>query len=194
MSLTYYKRYRMELNLRRTVLREARLSKDYVWAAWDAGLSWAHATAKYESFVGDVDSEVFPSLGDRTACAKLMDAISGHSGFVPQSTWLVQFIGSEFRGPTPCGTIQGLRISPTYGQIQNVGVSPLHRGVGLGRALVLRCLAGFQSVGVTRVQLEVTAANRHAVELYRSLGFSLAHTSYREVDVERTRLAPAASV
>jgi len=69
-----------------------------------------------------------------------------------------------------------------WGAIQNVGVVPEYRGRGLGRALVLQCLAGFQAAGVPRVYLEVTACNLPAVQLYRSIGFCLARTTYRAVE------------
>jgi hypothetical protein len=110
-----------------------------------------------------------------------MNDIASHEGFVPQATWLVRFVGSDFQPPQLCGTIQGLRRSKRLGAVQNVGVIPAHRGLGLGKALMLRSLAGFQEAGLQRVTLEVTAANVPAVELYRSLGFKLVKTSYREV-------------
>jgi len=61
-------------------------------------------------------------------------------------------------------------------------VIPSHRGIGLGRALVHRTLAGFQEAGLRRAYLEVTAENNAAVQLYRSLGFRRAKTLYKAVD------------
>ena len=69
-----------------------------------------------------------------------------------------------------------------WGAVQNVGVAPEHRGCGLGRALILRSLAGFQATEVPRVYLEVTACNLAAVQLYRSVGFRLARTTYKAVE------------
>ncbi|MCA9071315.1 MAG: GNAT family N-acetyltransferase, partial [Planctomycetaceae bacterium] len=65
--------------------------------------------------------------------------------------------------------------------VQNVGVIPEHRGLGLGRALVLRSLEGFRSTGLKRVYLEVTADNKQAVTLYQSIGFKLTRTLYKAV-------------
>ena len=70
------------------------------------------------------------------------------------------------------------------GSIQNIGVVPEHRGLGLGRALVVKSLQGFALAGIERVVLEVTANNLTAVELYRSLGFRVVRTMYRVVPVE----------
>ncbi|HEY2251304.1 MAG TPA: GNAT family N-acetyltransferase, partial [Planctomycetaceae bacterium] len=101
--------------------------------------------------------------------------------FVPQATWLISCRVAPQQAED-CGTIQGLIQTGQWGAVQNVGIAPEHRGRGLGRALVLKSLAGFQSVGVARVYLDVTARNTAAVQLYRSLGFRLARTTYKSVD------------
>ena len=56
----------------------------------------------------------------------------------------------------------------------------LHEGIG--RALLLKSLRGFQESGLNHVSLEVTAANEAALRLYVSLGFRLTKTLFREVD------------
>ena len=69
-----------------------------------------------------------------------------------------------------------------WGALQNVGIVAEHRRQGLGRALMLKAMRGFQQLGITRVSLEVTADNQGAVQLYESLGFRLTKTLFREVD------------
>ena len=66
------------------------------------------------------------------------------------------------------------------GSIQNVGVIPEHRGLGLGRALVLQALQGFVQVGMGITVLEVTADNIAAVQLYQSIGFRTIQVLYRD--------------
>ena len=68
------------------------------------------------------------------------------------------------------------------GAIQNLGVVPSYRGLGLGRALIRQALAGFRGAGVTRVYLEVTAENAQAIRLYREAGFRRSKTLYKAVD------------
>lgn len=181
MSTTYYKRFRMEFDFRRATVPEPLLPDGYDWVGWHRALPSVHARVKYECFRGELDAQVFASLSDLAGCERLMLDITSHEGFVRDATWMVRFIGNEFHGPVLCGTIQGLRTSKWLGSIQNVGVIPEHRGQGLGRALVLRALEGFRDAGVQRVALEVTAANKPAVELYRRLGFRHISTNYREV-------------
>ena len=181
MSTTYYKRYRMEFDFRRATVPDPQLPDGYDWVPWHHALGPIHARVKHECFRDEMDSHVFVSLSDLPGCERLMTEISGHKGFVRGATWIVRFVGNEFHAPVPCGTIQGLRVSKRLGSVQNVGVVAEHRGQGLGKALVLQALLGFRGAGLQRVRLEVTSANKPAVQLYRRLGFRHVSTNYREV-------------
>jgi ribosomal protein S18 acetylase RimI-like enzyme len=174
--LTYFKRYRMELDLARD-LPAAVLPPGFAWLPWDDSLIEMHAEAKYQSFRDDLDSKVFPSLGHPTGCRDLMRAIRFRDGFCPGSTWLVS-------GPDGvAGTVQGLCDRSRAGAIQNLGVVPGSRGLGLGTALLLKALHGFRAVGIGRAYLEVTARNDAAVRLYRKYGFRSYRTIYKPVEV-----------
>ena len=81
-----------------------------------------------------------------------------------------------------CGTIQGVVDAEGCGSIQNVGVVPSLRGLGLGSCLIEQALAGFQRLGLRRAFLEVTADNKSAVRLYHRLGFRTVRTIYKTVD------------
>jgi ribosomal protein S18 acetylase RimI-like enzyme len=59
---------------------------------------------------------------------------------------------------------------------------PLHRGRGVGKALLLQALHGFRRAGLGRAVLEVTAQNDAAVRLYRSIGFRCRKTVYKAAD------------
>lgn len=154
------------------------LPEGYYWREWSDGLIDLHAEVKYLSFRNELDSQVFPILGDRFGCQRLMREIRGKPGFLAMATWL---IGCE---QGFCATIQGIVDRTGYGFIQNVAVLPGYRGKGLGKALVTKSLAGFQSFGLRRAFLEVTADNPSAVMLYYKLGFQKARTSYRAVTIE----------
>ncbi|RMG40162.1 MAG: GNAT family N-acetyltransferase [Planctomycetota bacterium] len=156
------------------------LPEGYRWVAWDGtrALIERHAAAKYRAFVDTIDAYVFPCLGDREGCRRLMFDIARTSGFLPEATWLLEYQGAV-GGRVDCGTIQGIVRAADWGAVQNVGIVPEHRRRGLGRALLLKCLAGFQESGIRRVTLEVTEQNRTAARLYASLGFRVVERSVR---------------
>jgi GNAT superfamily N-acetyltransferase len=182
MSLAYYKRYRMVCDLAHIALAVPMLPEGYVWTPWERGQEDRHALVKFHSFRDEIDSEVFECLGDYHGCYQLMKDIALQPGFLPEATWLITVPGQT--GYEDCGTIQGVTVSETTGCIQNVGVGPNHRHLGLGRALIERCLLGFHHAGMKRVTLEVTATNAAAVELYRRVGFAVTRTLFRQLDLE----------
>src|SRR5437868_2737423 len=121
-GLTYYKRYRMELDLRTPLPPAPSLPFGYSFVPWDDGLLARHAEVKWLSFRGEPDTHIFPSLGDYGGCIKLMEAIRFRAGFCPESTWLLS-CGLDY-----CGTVQGVLDSRGRGAIQNVGVVAGYRG------------------------------------------------------------------
>lgn len=175
MKISYFKRFRMEIDLA-DVPPVPALPEGYFWVPWDEKLVEQHAEVKYRCFQDEIDATVFPSLGDRSGCSRLMTAIRRKSGFLPEATWLLATAGDY------CGTVQGVREISRQGAIQNLGVTPLHRGRGLGGALLLQALHGFRRVGLGRAFLEVTAQNDGAVRLYRRLGFRCRKTTYKAVE------------
>jgi ribosomal protein S18 acetylase RimI-like enzyme len=182
MSVVYFKRFRMELDLATPLFEEPELPEGYDLVAWDERLLEAHADAKFRSFRWELDANVFPSLGTRDGCRRLMTEISRRSGFVPQATWLLQYWPPSARKPEFCGTIQGVA-DVDVGAVQNVGIVPSHRGRGLGSALLWRSLAGFREAGIPRVYLEVTAENSGACRLYERLGFERTKIVYKASEV-----------
>ncbi len=174
MATTYYKRFRMEIDLIGLSTSTA-LPRSFVWVPWDDSLLDQHADVKYQSFLGELDTAVFPCLGDRQGCRRLMCEIRRKSGFLPGATWLI----ASPHGYV--GTVQGVKDRDSIGAIQNVGVIRQYRGIGLGQALVRRALGGFREAGLKCAYLEVTAENGAAVKLYRNVGFRRAKTLYKAV-------------
>jgi GNAT superfamily N-acetyltransferase len=172
----YFKRFKMELVLD-DVPPVPPLGDGYYWVPWEESILPEHADMMFRSFEGEIDSLVFPSLGDRTGSSVLMHEIRRKPGFLPQATWLLA------AGAGYCGCIQGLWERNRLGAIQNLAVAPGHRGRGLGSALLLQALHGFQRVGLGRAGLEVTARNDGAVRLYERLGFRRRKTLYKAVEI-----------
>jgi len=182
MGLTYFKRYRMEIDLGAARLGVCEVPPPYSLSAWSSSLVEAHAEAKFGSFCYEIDANVFPCLGNREGCYRLMREIARRDGFLPGATWLLgrtdEQGGTEF-----CGTIQGVRDNRGFGAVQNLGITPLHRGLGLGTTLLFRTLNGFREAGLEQAYLEVTAQNVRAVRLYERLGFHTVRTVYKAADV-----------
>ncbi len=196
MNLQYVKRYRMQLDLRRWQPPRIELPCDYRLVSWHPSLLLDHAEVKYASFRGEIDSQIFPCLGELDGCEQLMSEIEARDGFLPEGTWLAEYIGIEGSIPEYCGTIQTLRTQASskrrgggIANIQNIGVTPFHRGRGIGTALILASLLGLHHVGIRQVCLEVTAENESAVRLYRQLGFRIARTLYKAVESSARELA-----
>ena len=177
----YIKRFRMEVDLLDWNAPPARLPDGYRLAPWQDSLLKVHAEVKFRCFQHELDANVFPSLGDRHGCLRLMTEISQKDGFLRQATWLLAHdVGQRTEY---CGTIQGVRDPQGIGSIQNIGITPQHRGNGLGTLLIRRSLIGFRDAGVKRVTLEVTAQNEDAIALYRRLGFSESRLLYKSVEM-----------
>ncbi len=176
-SISYFKRYKMEVDLHD--LPVPQLPAGYACVPYSSDLLEAHAEVLFASFHQEIDSVVFPSLGDRDGCRALMGEICRKWGFLPGATWLLSGPGG------PCGTVQGVRERSGVGAIQNLGIVPSRRGRGLGRALLLFALHGFGRAGLGRGLLEVTAQNDGAIRLYRRLGFRRSKTLYKAVPDNR---------
>ncbi len=183
MGVTYFKRYRMEIDLSRLETSPSSLPEGYSLHPWSVSLLDAHAEAKYASFHAELDANVFPCLGDREGCRRLMREISQRGNFVGAATWLLTFQGAGDRLPQNCGTVQGLRDASDMGAIQNLGITEIHRGRSLGTRLLMRALGGFQQIGLRGAFLEVTAQNEGAVRLYERIGFQRVKTVYKVAQV-----------
>jgi len=182
MGLTYFKRYRMELELDEEIFSAPNCNTSYELVPYDEDLLREHAVAKFQSFRQEMDANVFPCLGRRDGCLRLMREITRRGGFVPEATWLLRYRETLSGVPEPIGTVQGLQ-SDNWGAIQNLGIARLHRGRGLGTMLLLKAALGFRQAGLRRMHLEVTTDNTAAVRLYERLGFRRAKVVYKAAEV-----------
>ncbi len=182
MGLTYFKRFRMEFDLSDSVPPSLAVPPGYELLSYSSELLREHAIAKYQSFRSELDANVFPCLGRRDGCLRLMREITSRAGFVPEATWLCRFRDPESGRPQPVGTIQGLQIEG-WGAVQNLGIDPAHRSKGLGSILLRRAAEGFRKAGLTRMHLEVTTDNTAAVRLYERIGFRKAQVVYKAAEV-----------
>jgi len=186
MSLTYFKRYRMEFDLAGDIAPPPALPAGYVFEAWKPSLIEEHASVKHQSFQFEIDSTVFPCFAKLKGCRRLMQEIVVRDGFLPAATWLMAYEIEEpggMRTKEYCGTIQGICDRNGLGSVQNIGVCPLHRGRRIGANLIYKALQGFRSAGLERATLEVTAQNTGALRLYERLGWRTVKTVYKATEV-----------
>ncbi len=183
MTLTHFKRYRMQFDLRRKLFDPPPVPEDYQIVPWHPDLLDLHAKAKWASFSNEIDAVVFSCLADAKGCFQLMNDIVHRSNFAPQATWLIIRRGRGNDPSQPCATVQGIFDASQVGSIQNVGVAPAHRGLGLGSVLLHRSLTGFQHADQRFATLEVTARNSGALRLYQRIGFEIVRTVYRSVEL-----------
>ncbi|HYA16339.1 MAG TPA: GNAT family N-acetyltransferase [Bryobacteraceae bacterium] len=80
-------------------------------------------------------------------------------------------VAFDARGGWVAGMVLASMVAPRTGHITQLCVTPQAQGTGLGRELLQRSMDALYRHGAQRVSLTVTAANRPAVELYRSTGF-----------------------
>ena len=183
MVLTYFKRYRMEIDLHHWDRSGLEVPMGYALLPWNKSLLDLHAEAKYYSFRNEIDANVFPCLGELAGCRRLMREISRKGGFLERATWLAVTDTHDPQGRRSCGTIQGIRDQAGIGAVQNLGIVPAYRDQGLGSVLLLSALQGFRESGVNRVYLEVTAENEGAIRLYKRMGFRTVKTVFKVAEV-----------
>jgi len=183
MGVTYFKRFRMEIDLPGLDLSKRTVGSGFRFLSWSERLLESHARTKFLAFHSEIDAHVFPCLGELDGCRRLMGEISRKPGFLPEATWLAVCRANGKTTSEGCGTVQGIRDQRGLGGIQNLGICPEFRNAGLGTSLLFHALAGFRQAGVRRVRLEVTADNTGAIRLYLRLGFRVLKTVYRAAEV-----------
>jgi ribosomal protein S18 acetylase RimI-like enzyme len=183
MSVVHFKRFRMQFDLRGPVPPAPALPPGYRLLPWRSRLLDLHAAAKHASFANELDSIVFACLSTAGGCQQLMRDITGQANFVSQATWLIVHQPDTLTAMLPVATVQGIREPGRIGSIQNVGVAPVHRGLGLGTLLLTSALLGFQQTDHVAATLEVTAKNTAAIRLYQRIGFCIQRIVYRSVEL-----------
>ena len=178
-----FTRYKMSISLDGWEPPPTRLPAGFEMTPWSMNLIQAHGEAIYKSFKDSIDAGLFITFTREYRCHDFMRYLVGSPGFLPSATWLLRekrgnAAARLFKLPSAyklAGTIQGL-IKPNFvGGIQNVGILPEYQGRGLSKILLYYSLWGYKRAGVKLVELEVTAENEIAVNLYKKVGFRIDH-------------------
>ena len=176
----FVKRNQMVFDFTKIVSAPPQLPTGFWFAEWSVSLLEPHADVLHRSFRNDSDGAVFTTFRQYNHCHRLIETLAESSTFLPDATLLIAF-GDPDGIFEYVANIQGLKLSDEVGAIQNVAVLPDYRRLGVGRALVLGALQGFQRAGVQRVTLEATSDNLSAVNLYQRIGFTSFRVYFREI-------------
>ena len=76
MSVSYFKRYRMEIDLRGRCFVPLFVPSGYRLLPWDFDLIDDHAVVKFHSFRNEIDADIFSCLSELEGCRRLMQEIS----------------------------------------------------------------------------------------------------------------------
>jgi len=173
----FVKRNQMVFDFMKTDLAPPQLPTGFWFVEWSASLIEPHADILHRSFRDDIDGTVFATFRQYNHCRRLIEILVDSPHFLPEATLLIAYGNPEGLFEF-VANIQGLKLADDVGAIQNVAVLPEYRRRGIGQALVLGALQGFQRSGVQRVTLEATSDNHAAVNLYDQIGF----TTFRAYD------------
>jgi len=176
----FVKRNQMVFDFTKTVLTPPLLPAGFWFVEWSEALTEPHADVLHRSFRDDLDGAVFTTFQEYNHCRRLIETLEDSPHFLPEATLLIAY-GDSNDIFEYVANIQGLKLAGDVGAIQNVAVLPAYRRRGLGQAIVLGALQGFQRSGVKRVTLEATADNLTAVNLYDRIGFTTFRVYFREI-------------
>jgi ribosomal-protein-alanine N-acetyltransferase len=105
-----------------------------------------------------------------------------HAACFPDEAWDASALATVLSMPGTGGRVASLGRGQVCGflieqclseiaEILTLGVAPVVRRQGIGRALLVDCVARLGAAGAERMVLEVAADNEPGIALYRSLGF-----------------------
>jgi GNAT superfamily N-acetyltransferase len=145
---------------------EHQLPFGYRLEPWCQPLIPAFAASMAVAFSDSPDLEIYPALGSREGCLRLMNEIVEIPGFLSGACWLV-FFDRE-----PCAHILSSQaFDSNSGEIMSIGIAPRHRRLGVGTHLVNKTLWALHDRKCNQASAKVNRSNRGAIRFFRSLGF-----------------------
>lgn len=131
----------------------------------DYGELEAIALSAYAQFEGDVAPAVLASYAAKLKLSE--DQLQG-----------CEILVCEVDGCTagsvlyyPDASLEGLGLSHRWAGFRKLAVSPRQRGLGVGRALVQRCIDLARSSGTSSIGIHTASFMRSACRLYEYMGF-----------------------
>lgn len=139
----------------------------------DAGLTWRRFGEFDDAELLEVIGKTYSGSLD---CPRLSgarrgeDILASHrdTGIYNPDTWWLAMRGGE---PAGCILVNDVA-ARSEAEVVYLGVTPVHRGRGVGRAMLRRALRASAQRGLSAMTLAVDAANTYAIRIYEHEGFS----------------------
>jgi len=103
----------------------------------------------------------------------LEEAFTQIEGLARSRVFSAEISTLAMEGSAPVGVVMATWPTEEDLMIVEVAVAPARQGLGIGKAIMARALREAFMARAKRVWLVVNAANRPAIALYRSTGFSV---------------------
>lgn len=142
--------------------------------AWSAEHYQLAAELIHEAYTGHIDAQINDQYCSLHGSLRFLHNIVRFPGcgvFDATNSWVLR----DTRIGTLAGIVLCSRVAEDIAHITQLCMAKSWRGHHLGRALLKHCMGHLAQSGFTSITLTVTEANRPAVNLYESLGFSTRH-------------------
>ncbi len=153
---------------------ETRLPVGLRLVPWNDGFYQPAGELIHRAYLGHIDSQINDQYRTVDGSLRFLHNIVRFPGcgiFDASNSWLLR--------DEHTGAVQGILLSSSVrtdiGHITQLCVAPELRGLGLGRALLHRCMAEFVRRSFRGISLTVTAGNPEASKLYADFGFTTLH-------------------
>jgi ribosomal protein S18 acetylase RimI-like enzyme len=169
-GFAYYPRYYMDLDLN-YYNGEADSSIQENILPWNSAYLERAGEMTFSSYRGQVDAEICEDYCSQAGCTGYLRSLVENPGcgiFMPETS----FLALDEQGD-PCGYVICCRISNGFAMIPQIAIHPSCQGLGLGNALIHRCLQQLRIMGFHGLSLTVTQQNQRAYDWYRRLGFKI---------------------
>lgn len=171
-DLRLFERYFMVCDLRRLHNWAGEASRALDIDGWSERYQEDAAALVADAYAGHVDGNINDQYRSVAGARRFLRNIVQYPGcgsFCAAASWLA------WRRDTGrmCAAALASVVAHDAGHITQICVAPSSRGEGVGREILTRSLESLREAGCRQASLTVTAANRNAIGLYESMGFTV---------------------
>jgi len=177
-GFTLHPRLFMEYNFEAAIPAEIHpapaMPENVELSVWSSDHYQLAAELIHDAYTGHIDAQINDQYCSLHGSLRFLHNIVRFPGcgvFDATNSWVLR----DTRTGTLAGIVLCSRVAEEIAHITQLCVAKNWRGHHLGRALLKHCMGHLAQSGFTSITLTVTEANRPAVSLYESLGFSTRH-------------------